>query len=164
MLFCYGEVTPRLAQDSLCASFESESRMKRAAMFAVSVCLMSLGFAAVGVFERRHHVVAAMVRSGETTARDLLDHYIARVERLDGPINAVVVRDFERARARAAALDAGGDRSAPLFGVPMTVKESLDVQGLPTTLGHLAMKDKTARVSSIAVRRMEVLVGLQRPV
>jgi amidase len=39
--------------------------------------------------------------------------------------------------------------------VPMTVKESLDVQGLPTTLGHLAMKDKAARVSSIAVRRME---------
>ena len=99
--------------------------------------------------------LAAMVRSGETTARDLLDHYIARVERLDGPINAVVVRDFERARARAAALDAGGDRSAPLFGVPMTVKESFDVAGLPTTRGHLEARDHRAGTSSLAIRRLE---------
>ena len=99
--------------------------------------------------------LAAMVRSGETTARDLLDHYIARVERLDGPINAVVVRNFERARARAAMLDANGDRSAPLFGVPMTVKESFDVAGLPTTRGHLEARDHRAGTSSLAIRRLE---------
>ena len=67
------------------------------------------------------------------TARPLTSRGI---ERLDPRINAVVVRDFDRARDRARALDAGGDRTAPLFGVPMTVKESFDVAGLPTTRGH----------------------------
>ena len=99
--------------------------------------------------------LAARVRSGEISARDLLEHYIARVERLDGPINAVVVRDFERARARAAKLDNQPDRSAPLFGVPMTVKESFDIAGLPTTRGHLEARDHRAGTSSLAIRRLE---------
>jgi len=99
--------------------------------------------------------LAEKVRSGQTTARDLLDHCITRVESLDGPINAVVVRDFERARARAAELDSQADRSAPLFGVPMTVKESFDVAGLPTTRGHLEARDHRAGTSSLAIRRLE---------
>ena len=69
-------------------------------------------------------------------ALELLDHFIARTERLDPRINAIVVRDFDRARARARELDSRPDKSAPLFGVPTTVKESFDVAGLPTTRGH----------------------------
>jgi amidase len=99
--------------------------------------------------------LASLTRSGEISARALLDHYIARVERLDPRINAVVVRDFERARERAAALDARGDRSAPLFGVPMTVKESFDIAGLPTTRGHVELRDRAAGASSLAIRRLE---------
>ena len=83
--------------------------------------------------------LASLVRSGKIGAAELLEHYIARTERLDGRINAVVVRDFERARARAKALDSQADKSAPLFGVPTTVKESFDVAGLPTTRGHRAL-------------------------
>ena len=45
--------------------------------------------------------LAALVRGGKIGALELLDHYIARTERLDTRINAVVVRDFERARTRA---------------------------------------------------------------
>jgi amidase len=52
-------------------------------------------------------------------------------------------------------LDSQPDKSAPLFGVPTTVKESFDVQGLPTTRGHMALKNTPCRVSSIAVRRLE---------
>ena len=48
---------------------------------------------------------AALIRRGAIGCRELLDHYIGRVERLDGRINAVVVCDFERARKRAVALD-----------------------------------------------------------
>ena len=99
--------------------------------------------------------LAAMTRRREIGCLELLDHYIARIARLDGPINAVVVKDFDRARDRARALDNAADRSAPLFGVPMTVKESFDVAGLPTTRGHLAAKDHRAKSSSIAVRRLE---------
>jgi amidase len=86
---------------------------------------------------------------------ELLDHYIGRTERLDPRINAVVVRDFDRARVRARALDSQSDKSAPLFGVPMTAKESFDIEGLPSTRGHLEAKDKPARKSSIMVTRLE---------
>jgi amidase len=99
--------------------------------------------------------LAEMTRRREIGCLELLDHYIARIGRLDGPINAVVVKDFDRARDRARALDQATDRSAPLFGVPMTVKESFDVEGLPSTRGHLAAKDHIARTSCIAVRRLE---------
>ncbi|HET8996678.1 MAG TPA: amidase, partial [Acetobacteraceae bacterium] len=99
--------------------------------------------------------LAAKLRAGEIGCRELLDHYIARIERLDGRINAVVVRDFERARARARELDSQSDRSAPLHGVPMTVKESFDVAGLPSTRGHLAAKDRAATASSLSVQRLE---------
>ncbi len=99
--------------------------------------------------------LAALVRSGKIGAKELLDHFIGRTERLDSPINAVVVRDFDRARARAKALDSQSDKSAPLFGVPTTVKESFDVAGLPTTRGHPELKDVPVTVSSIAIRRLE---------
>lgn len=99
--------------------------------------------------------LAGLVRAREIGSLELLDHYITRVEQHDGRINAVVVRDFDRARARARALDSQADKSAPLFGVPTTVKESFDVAGLPSTRGHLAAKDRPAAASSIAVRRLE---------
>jgi amidase len=99
--------------------------------------------------------LAEMTRRREIGCLELLDHYIDRVSRLDGPINAVVVKDFARARDRARALDQATDREAPLFGVPMTVKESFDVSGLPSTRGHIEAKDHRARISSLAVRRLE---------
>ncbi len=99
--------------------------------------------------------LAHLTRTRAIGCLELLDHFIARTERLDARINAVVVRDFDRARERARALDSSVDRSAPLFGVPMTVKESFDVAGLPTTRGHLAAKDHRAPMTSLAVRRLE---------
>ena len=74
---------------------------------------------------------------------ELLDQTIARIEALDKSINAVVVRDFDRARQAAIAADqalARGERR-PLLGLPMTVKESFNVAGLPTTWGIPAFKD-----------------------
>ncbi len=100
-------------------------------------------------------LLGAMIRERKIGCLELLDHYIDRTERLDGPINAVVVRDFERARHRARALDSQADKSAALFGVPMTVKESFDVVGLPTTRGHRELKDHRAAVASLSIRRLE---------
>jgi amidase len=99
--------------------------------------------------------LATLVRDRKMGALELLDHYIDRTERLDPRINAVVVRDFDRARARARSLDSQSDKSAPLFGVPTTVKESFDVAGLPTTRGHPELKDVPVTTSSISVRRLE---------
>ena len=99
--------------------------------------------------------LAELVRSGQVGALELLDHYVGRVERLGPRINAVVVRDFDRARERARALDRQADKSGALFGVPMTVKESIHVAGLPTTVGHPERAERLVPVSSVAVRRLE---------
>jgi AtzE family amidohydrolase len=100
--------------------------------------------------------LAEMTRAGEIGCVELLDHFWARVERLDGRINAVVVRDIERARARAKALDAGGRAGAgPLFGVPMTVKESFDLAGHPSTWGFEYRREHRAEQDALPVQRLE---------
>jgi amidase len=79
----------------------------------------------------------AALRAGRVTSRELTELYIRRIERHDGRLNAVVVRDFERARQQARAADeaaARGER-APLLGLPITLKESFNVAGLETTCG-----------------------------
>ena len=101
------------------------------------------------------HALAGLVRKGEIGCLELLDHFIHRTERLNPRIDAIVVQDFDRARDRARALDNAREKSAPLFGVPMTVKESFDVAGLPSTRGHLEAKDHRARVPGLAIRRLE---------
>jgi amidase len=88
---------------------------------------------------------------------ELVQHSIARIERFDGVLNAVVVRDFDRARAAAAEADAAlarGERR-PLLGVPMTVKESYNVAGLPTTWGMPWFKDWHATEDAVAVARLK---------
>ena len=109
------------------------------------------------VIEKTALATAAAVRAGETSALAETDAAIARIEARDGALNAVVVRDFDRARAAAAALDAriatGFD--AALLGVPMTVKESFDVAGLPTTFGFVEHRDFIAGADAIAVQRLK---------
>ena len=63
----------------------------------------------------------------KVSARELLDAAIARIEALDPKINAVVMRDFERARVNASAADTALARGEqrPLLGLPITVKEQL---------------------------------------
>ena len=89
------------------------------------------------------------------SARELADLYIGRIERLDGTINAVVVHDFERARAAADASDrrrAAGSASR-LDGLPMTIKESFNVSGLPTTAGIVAAKGFVSAHDALVVAR-----------
>src|SRR5438093_13072000 len=91
--------------------------------------------------------LAAAIRKKKLGCLELLDLYLARVEKHDGALNAVVVRDFARARTRARAADRALARRAawgPLHGVPMTIKESYDVAGLPTTWGVPASRDHLA--------------------
>ncbi len=80
---------------------------------------------------------ANAIRAGDMSPLEAVEAAIARIEHLDAHINAVVVTDFDRAqdRARAMAGRTPGD-DQPLFGVPMTIKESFDIEGLPTCWGH----------------------------
>ncbi len=97
--------------------------------------------------------LAAQIRKRKLGCVELLDHYIARIERLDPSLNAVVVRDFEAARRRAKALDRMKAPVGPLHGVPMTVKESFDVAGLPTTWGVPALH-RIPTLDALAVERL----------
>ena len=102
--------------------------------------------------------LASMIRSKKLGCRELLDLCIARVEQFDGALNAVPVRDFDRARARADAADAAlakGEIWGPLHGVPMTIKESYDVEGLVTTWGLEAYRDSVRTADSVVVQRMK---------
>jgi amidase len=85
----------------------------------------------------------------------LTDRVIARIERLDPRLNAVIARDFERAREAEKAADAAlarGER-LPLLGVPMTVKESFNVAGLPTTWGIPQARGFIAEDDALVVAR-----------
>jgi amidase len=101
--------------------------------------------------------LAAALQARQISAVELLDHAVARIAALDGRINAVVVRDFDRARTAAIAADkalAAGDRR-PLLGVPMTVKEALNVAGLATTWGIPGTEHTSAHEDAVAVRRLK---------
>jgi len=96
------------------------------------------------------------------SSAELVETAIARIERLDGAINAVVVRDFDRARAAADDADAAiarGERR-PLLGVPMTVKEAHNVAGLPTTWGITEAKTFIAAEDSVGVARLKAAGAL----
>ncbi len=91
--------------------------------------------------------LAAAVRSRKIGCLELLDLYLKRVERHNPRLNAIIALDIAGARKRAKAADkalAKGDVWGPLHGVPMTIKESYDVAGMPTTWGDPAFKDTIA--------------------
>lgn len=102
--------------------------------------------------------LGSKLRSGKLSSLQLLDHYIERVERYDPQLNAVVVRDFARARERAMAADRAlkeGRPLGPLHGLPMTVKESFNVAGLKTTWGNPAFKDNVSTDTAVAIERLQ---------
>uniref|UniRef100_UPI0039BD93DC Amidase UMG-SP3 n=1 Tax=uncultured bacterium TaxID=77133 RepID=UPI0039BD93DC len=100
---------------------------------------------------------AAAIAGGSMTALEACDAAIARIEQRDGPINAVVVRDFDRAREAAKAADGevAAGVSKPLLGVPMTIKESIDIAGLPTSWGFAEHADHIATADSVVVSRLK---------
>ena len=77
------------------------------------------------------------LRDGTISAPELTALYIRRIERHDRTLNAVVVRDFTRAREQAAAAEHAQRRGElrALLGLPITLKESINVTGLGTTCG-----------------------------
>ncbi|MCP3938815.1 MAG: glutamyl-tRNA amidotransferase, partial [Actinomycetia bacterium] len=88
--------------------------------------------------ERSALELATAIREGEVASREVLDHLLDRIEKLDGPINAVVTLDRERAVAEAKRADdatARGDDLGPLHGVPITVKDAFSTAGMRTTSG-----------------------------
>jgi amidase len=93
----------------------------------------------------------------QVSALELTQDAIAHIERHDARINAICVRDFSRAldAARAADQAIAKREVRPLTGIPMTVKESYNVAGLPTTWGFVQQKDFIAKEDALAVARVK---------
>jgi amidase len=82
--------------------------------------------------------LSTLIRAREVSSVEVLDHLVERIRDLDGPVNAVVHWDLERAGAAALAADAAvaaGEPVGPLHGVPMTIKDSFQTEGCITTSG-----------------------------
>jgi amidase len=104
------------------------------------------------------NAIAQRIREGALSARDALERFLDRIDRLNGPINAVIYQDRDRARAFADLCDEARARGAPLgrlHGVPMTVKESYQVAGWPTTFGLPDLKDNITSTTALAVQRLQ---------
>ncbi|MGE0153108.1 MAG: amidase [Reyranellaceae bacterium] len=102
--------------------------------------------------------LASMIRRGKLSSLDLLELYLERVERFNPRLNAIIWMDVEGARKRARAADRAAKQGAfwgPLHGLPMTIKESFDVVGAPTTWGDPALKDNIATQDALAVQRLK---------
>jgi amidase len=98
----------------------------------------------------------------KVSAVELAQDVIGRIERHDGKINAICVRDFARGLDAARAADAARARgeTRPLLGIPMTVKESYNVAGLPTTWGIPAHKDFKPTEDALLISRVKKAGGV----
>ena len=101
--------------------------------------------------------IARQIADGSLGAREVLEHFLDRVDWLNPSINAVILQDRPAARARADAADAArasGQALGPLHGVPMTVKESYDLAGHPSTWGIPELQGNIASADVLAVQRL----------
>ncbi|HTO57396.1 MAG TPA: amidase family protein, partial [Pseudomonadales bacterium] len=94
---------------------------------------------------------------------ELVEACIARIDRVDGAVNAMVVRADERARAEARAAEAAvmrGDALGPLHGLPVAIKDIQDTQGIRTTYGSATMEHHVPAADSGIVGRIRHAGGI----
>lgn len=97
-----------------------------------------------------------MIRQKKIGCLELLNHYLDRTNRYNPALNAIIATDIPRAKKRAKAADkalAAGEVWGPLHGVPMTVKESHQVAGLPTTWGIPELAGSVTQKDGLTVQR-----------
>jgi 1-carboxybiuret hydrolase len=108
--------------------------------------------------------IAAAIASGRTSATAVIGECLERIDRLNPVLNAFTAVTADRARAKAAAIDASGAKLGPLAGVPFAVKNLIDVAGLPTLAGSKINRDHPpAAADAPLIVRLEaagaILVG-----
>jgi len=101
--------------------------------------------------------LAGAIADRSVSSREVLEHLVDRVERLNPALNAVVALDLDRARNEADAADtvtASGGTTGPLHGLPMTVKDVWETEGLVTTSGAPELRSYVPDADALAVSRL----------
>ena len=106
--------------------------------------------------------LSAALAAKKVSAVELAEDAMGRIERHDAKINAICVRDFARGLEAARAADAarGRGETGALLGLPLTVKESYNVAGLPTTWGFPAQKDFVPGEDALSISRVKQAGGV----
>ena len=106
--------------------------------------------------------LSAALAARKVSAIELVQDAIGCIERHDGKVNAMCVRDFDRAisAARDADMALARGESRPLLGLPVTVKESFNIAGLPTTWGYVLQKDFRPPEDALAIGRVKQAGGV----
>lgn len=101
--------------------------------------------------------LASMIRTKKIGCAELLQHFLNRCDMYNDALNAIIVLKREEATERARDADEAlsrGEVWGPLHGVPMTIKESYNWAGTPTTWGVPGLKDNIPETNSVVVERM----------
>ena len=109
------------------------------------------------LLERSASSLAEGIRSGELSSREVVEAHIERLEAVQPAYGPLAMDRFDAARAeadRADELAAAGGALPPLHGVPVTVKESIAVAGMPNCAGVVSRRDHRAEVSAPTVQRL----------
>jgi fatty acid amide hydrolase len=109
------------------------------------------------LWEQSATELAGRIARGEVSALAVVEAHIARLEAVDPALHALVVKRYDAARAEARLVDerrARGERLPPLAGVPITVKECLDLEGTPSTFGLPSRQGHRAGADDVYVARL----------
>ena len=98
--------------------------------------------------------LAERLRAGELSPREAVQSYLERIERIDGAVNSYITVRVEEALAEAQALE-DAQEPGPLWGVPLAVKDVIDVAGTRTTAASKILADNVAAHDAEAVRRLK---------
>ena len=101
--------------------------------------------------------LAGQIRDRKIGCVELLDFFLARAEKYNPQLNAIITWQIDKARDRAREADAAlarGESWGKLHGLPMTVKESFNVAGLPTTFGNPIWRDNIPDHNAVLVDRL----------
>ena len=117
---------------------------------------MALSTASFDLFSSARAMLAAL-HYKKISASELLDLHLERIERCNPALNAIVTSNEEQARLRAAEADAAlarGEPMGPLHGLPLTIKDTIEVAGLPATAGIPANAKRVPTKSAPVAQRV----------
>jgi amidase len=110
------------------------------------------------LWRRSASELAQLIRSGQVSSVEVVEAHLERIEAVNPQLNAVVQVLADQALEAAKLADqqtaTGEGELGPLHGVPVTIKENIDIAGTPTTNGVVALREAVAPVDAPLVERL----------